>query len=141
MHGNTLNYGFKTPLFPAVPIIGIFLKIGLALYLLVTQPLSWGIAALWVLVGFVIYRMYTFKQEINHYAPVITSEGDLARKEFRILMPYTPENPDRLLKYAIRVAKEKDGEINILRIITVPQQTPLSAGFCGDCKESIHIIR
>ncbi|HEY6756796.1 MAG TPA: amino acid permease [Nitrososphaera sp.] len=128
MHGNTLNYGFKTPLFPAVPIIGIFLKIGLALYLLVTQPLSWGIAALWVLVGFVIYRMYTFKQEINHYAPVITSEGDLARKEFRILMPYTPENPDRLLKYAIRVAKEKDGEINILRIITVPQQTPLSAG-------------
>ncbi len=128
MHGDRLDYGFKTPLFPAVPIIGIFLKIGLALYLLVTQPLSWGIAALWVLVGFVIYRMYTFKQEINHYAPVITSEGDLARKEFRILVPYTPENPDRLLKYAVRVAKEKDGEINILRIITVPQQTPLSAG-------------
>ncbi len=69
MHGNTLNYGFKTPLFPAVPIIGIFLKIGLALYLLVTRPLTWGIATLWVLVGFVIYRMYTFKQEINHYAP------------------------------------------------------------------------
>jgi APA family basic amino acid/polyamine antiporter len=128
MHGDRLDYGFKTPLFPAVPIIGIFLKIGLALYLLVTQPLSWGIAALWVLVGFVIYRMYTFKQEINHYAPVITSEGDLARKEFRILVPYTPENPDRLLKYAVRVAKEKDGEINILRIIAVPQQTPLSAG-------------
>ena len=128
MHGNRLDYGFKTPLFPAVPIIGIFLKIGLALYLLVTQPLSWGIAALWVLIGFVIYRMYTFKQEIDHYAPVITSEGDLARKEFRILVPYTPENPDRLLKYAIRVAKENDGEINILRVITVPHQTPLSAG-------------
>ena len=72
--------------------------------------------------------MYTFKQEIDHYAPVITSEGDLARKEFRILVPYTPENPDRLLKYAVRVAKEKDGEINILRVITVPHQTPLSAG-------------
>jgi basic amino acid/polyamine antiporter, APA family len=128
IHGNRLDYGFKTPLFPAVPIIGIFLKIGLALYLLVTQPLSWGIAVLWILVGFVIYRMYTFKQEIDHYAPVITSEGDLARKEFRILIPYTPENPDRLLKYAIRVAKENDGEISILRIITVPHQTPLSAG-------------
>jgi hypothetical protein len=72
--------------------------------------------------------MYTFKQEVEHYAPVITSEGDLARKEFRILMPYTPENPDRLLKYAIRVAKENDGEISILRIITLPEQTPLSAG-------------
>jgi basic amino acid/polyamine antiporter, APA family len=128
MHGNRLNYGFKTPLFPAVPIIGIFLKLGLAFYLLVTQPLSWGITALWVLVGFILYRMYTFKQEVDHYAPVITSEGDLARKEFRILMPYTPENPDRLLKYAIRVAKENDGEISVLRVITVPQQTPLSAG-------------
>ena len=128
MHGNRLDYGFKTPLFPVIPIIGIFLKIGLALYLLATQPLSWGIAALWVLIGFVIYRMYTFKQEIDHYAPVITSEGDLARKEFRILVPYTPENPDRLLKYAIRVAKENDGEINILRVITVTHQTPLSAG-------------
>jgi basic amino acid/polyamine antiporter, APA family len=128
IHGNRLNYGFKTPLFPAIPIIGIFLKLGLAFYLLVTQPLSWGIAALWVLVGFILYRMYTFKQEVEHYAPVITSEGDLARKEFRILMPYTPENPDRLLKYAIRVAKENDGEISVLRIITVPLQTPLSAG-------------
>ena len=128
MHGNRLNYGFKTPLFPAIPITGIFLNIGLAFYLLVMQPLSWGITALWVLVGFILYRMYTFKQEVDHYAPVITSEGDLARKEFRILMPYTPENPDRLLKYAIRVAKENDGEISVLRVITVPQQTPLSAG-------------
>jgi basic amino acid/polyamine antiporter, APA family len=128
MHGNRLDYGFKTPLFPAIPIIGIFLKLGLAFYLLVTQPLSWGIAALWVLVGFILYRMYTFKQEVEHYAPVITSEGDLARKEFRILMPYTPENPDRLLRYAIRVAKENDGEVSVLRVITVPMQTPLSAG-------------
>ncbi|HEY7228584.1 MAG TPA: hypothetical protein VH481_10715 [Nitrososphaeraceae archaeon] len=32
------------------------------------------------------------------------------------------------MKYAIRVAKENFGEINILRVITVPKQTPLSAG-------------
>ena len=128
MYGDKLNYGFKTPLFPVIPIIGVFLKLGLALYLLVTQPLSWGITVLWVLVGFALYRMYTFKKEIDHYAPIITSEGDITRKDYRILIPYTPENPDRLIKYAIRVAKENDGEVNILRIITVPHQTPLSAG-------------
>ena len=50
------------------------------------------------------------------------------RKDFRILLPYTPENPDRLIQYAIKVAKEKDDEINILRTIRVPPQTPLSAG-------------
>jgi hypothetical protein len=89
---------------------------------------SWVISLLWIGVGFFLYRIYTFRREIDHYAPLITSEGDLTRKDFRILIPYTPENPDRLIKYAIRVAKENEGEINILRIITVPHQTPLSAG-------------
>jgi hypothetical protein len=128
MYGDKLDYGFRTPFFPIIPIIGIILMIGLALYLLVTAPLSWVIAVLWVLVGFAIYRIFTFRTEVDHYSPIITSEGNLAKKDFRILMPYTPENPDRLIKYAIRVAKEKDGEINIIRTITVPHQTPLSAG-------------
>jgi amino acid transporter len=128
MYGDKLSYGFKVPFFLAIPIIGIFLKLGLAVYLLITQPLSWGITVLWILVGFVLYRMYTFKKEVEHYAPVVTSEGALDRLNHRILVPYSPENPDRLAKYAIRAAKESDGEINILRVITVPNQTPLSAG-------------
>jgi basic amino acid/polyamine antiporter, APA family len=128
MHGDKLHYGFKTPLFPLIPTIGVFLNLGLAVYLLFTQPLSWGITFLWVLMGFLIYRLYTFKQEVQHYEPIVTSEGDLKRQDYRILIPYTPENPDRLLKYAIRIAKETEGEVNILRVITVPHQTPLSAG-------------
>ncbi|MDW0122171.1 MAG: amino acid permease [Nitrososphaeraceae archaeon] len=138
IYGNKLSYGFKTPFFPVIPIAGIFLKLGLALYLLFTQPLSWGIAILWILVGFGLYRMYTFKQEIQHYAPIVTSEGDLKREDYRILIPYTPEDPDRLLKYAIRAAKETAGEVTILRVITVPHQTPLSAGvaFADTAKRS-----
>jgi amino acid transporter len=128
MYGDKLHYGFKTPFFPVIPIVGVFLKLGLAIYLLITQPLSWVISLLWIAIGFAVYRIYTFRKEIEHYSPIITSEGDLTRKDFRILIPYTPENPDRLTKYAIRVAKENDGEINILRVITVPHQTPLSAG-------------
>ena len=128
MYGDKLKYGFKIPFFPIVPIIGIFLNLGLAVYLLITSPLSWVITIIWVLAGFTIYRLYTFKREIDHYAPIITSEGDLTRKDFRILMPYTPENPDRLIRYAVNLAHENDGEINVLRIITVPDQTPLSAG-------------
>jgi len=138
IYGDKLSYGFKTPLFPVIPIIGIFLNLGLALYLLVTQPLSWGITILWIVIGFVIYRMYTFKREMQHYAPIVTSEGDLNRQDYRILIPYTPENPDRLIKYAIRIAKDMAGEVNILRVITVPHQTPLSAGvaFADTAKRS-----
>ena len=128
MYGDKLHYGFKTPFFPTIPIVGVFLNLVLAIYLLITQPLSWVISLVWIAIGFAIYRIYTFRKEIEHYSPIITSEGDLTRKDFRILIPYTPENPDRLTKYAIRVAKENNGEINILRVITVPHQTPLSAG-------------
>jgi APA family basic amino acid/polyamine antiporter len=128
MYGDKLHYGFKTPFFPFVPVIGVIVKLGLAIYLLITQPFSWVISVLWIAIGFAVYRIYSFRKEIDHYAPIITSEGDLTRKDFRILIPYTPENPDRLIKYAIRVAKENDGEISILRVITVPHQTPLSAG-------------
>jgi basic amino acid/polyamine antiporter, APA family len=38
VYGDKLNYGFKIPLFPVIPIVDVFLKFGLALYLLVTQP-------------------------------------------------------------------------------------------------------
>jgi APA family basic amino acid/polyamine antiporter len=128
MYGNKLDYGFKTPLFPLIPVIGIVLKLGLAIYLLVTQPLSWVITILWILVGFVLYRMYTFKKEVEHYAPLVTQQGAEERRAYRVLLMYSPENPDRLAKYATRIARETAGEVNVLRIITVPLQTPLSAG-------------
>jgi amino acid transporter len=128
IYGDKLDYGFKTPFFPVIPIVGIFLKIGLAIYLLVTEPLSWVITIVWVAIGFAVYRVYIFRKELEHYAPTVTSEGALERKGFRILILYTPENPDRLIKFAIRVAKENNGEVDVLRVITVPEQTPLSAG-------------
>ncbi|MDF0680027.1 MAG: amino acid permease [Candidatus Nitrosocosmicus sp.] len=128
MYGNTLDYGFKTPFFPIIPVTGIVLMMGLALYLLVTAPFSWLITVLWALVGFVVYRLLTFTKEIANYCPIVTTEGNLSRKDFRILIPYTADDPDRLIKYAIRIAREKDAEINIVRTITIPHQTPLSAG-------------
>lgn len=128
IYGDKLDYGFKTPFFPVIPIVGIFLKIGLAIYLLLTEPLSWLITIVWVAIGFAVYRVYIFRKELEHYAPTVTSEGAMERKDFRILILYTPENPDRLIKFAIRVAKENNGEVDVLRVITVPGQTPLSAG-------------
>ena len=128
IYGDKLTYGYKMPLFPSIPIAGIFLNLGLAVYLLVTQPLSWGITALWILVGFVLYRMYTFKKEVEHYAPLVMTEGTPSRMSYRVLVLFSPENPDRLSRYAMRVARESAGEVNFLRVITVPMQTPLSAG-------------
>ncbi|MGI0082995.1 MAG: amino acid permease, partial [Nitrosopumilaceae archaeon] len=52
LYGHKLDYGFKTPLFPILPLVGVFSTIGLAIYLLVYNPLSWIIAIIWVIIGF-----------------------------------------------------------------------------------------
>ena len=66
-----LVYGFKTPFFPLVPVVGFALVSILAVYLLFSHPLSWVIAIVWIGIGFLIYKFYTSKKEIQHHAPLV----------------------------------------------------------------------
>ena len=75
MYGDKLDYGYKTPFFPYVSIIGIIM-LGLAIYLLITPPFSWAITVSWVLVGSFIYRIFTFKKE-EHYSPFQESQKNI----------------------------------------------------------------
>ena len=83
-----LDYGFKTPLFPLVPVVGFALVSILAVYLLFSQPLSWLIAIVWVAIGFLIYRFYTSRKEKEHHAPLIFNQSPEERKEYRILVVF-----------------------------------------------------
>ena len=121
-----LVYGFKTPLFPLVPVIGFALVSILAVYLLFSQPLSWLIAIVWVVVGFLIYRFYTSRKEKEHHAPLVFNQSPEERKEYRILVVFQKRTATKLTKLAEAIATQKDGEISFLNIITVPKQTPLS---------------
>ena len=125
LYGHTLNYGFKMPLFPVLPLIGIFTKIGLALYLLIYNPLSWLIAIIWILIGFSIYKIYSVKKEIEHYAPLVASEGPKERKDYRIMVVFD-QHSTKLAKIASAIAQQKDGEVSFLNIITIPIQLPLT---------------
>ncbi len=143
LYGEKLEYGFKIPLFPAIPIIGILLNIALALYIIVTQPISLVVMIIWVAIGLLMYRVYSFKQEVEHMAPLLTSTGYLERKDFRVLVQYMPEDPIKMIRYAMMVAEASDGEVNILRVITVPYQMPLSTGvaFVDDAIRSFVPVR
>ena len=121
-----LVYGFKTPLFPLVPVIGFALVSILAIYLLFSQPLSWLIAIVWVGVGFLIYKLYTSKKEKEYHAPLVYNQSPAERKEYRILVIFNKQTATKLTKLAAAIAEQKNGEISFLNIITVPKQTPLS---------------
>jgi hypothetical protein len=128
-----LVYGFKTPFFPLVPIIGFAVVSILAIYLLFSQPLSWVIAIVWIAVGFLIYKLYTSKREKQATAPLVFNQEPSERKEYRILVVFSKSTATKLAKIAAAIADQKDGEISFLSVINVPKQTPLSfASKAGD---------
>jgi len=139
VYGHKLDYGFKIPLFPLVPIIGIITKIGLALYLLFFNPISWLIAIIWIMIGFTIYKMHTSKKEIEHYAPVIINEMPRIRKEYRILVNYNANSIKNLSKIAKIISKGKNAEISYLNIVQIPLQLPLSVAQETSDREVINI--
>src|SRR5437899_467404 len=128
LYGHKLDYGFKIPLFPIMPVIGICAKVGLAVFLLIYNPLSWAIAIVWILIGFSIYKLYIAKKEIEHYAPLVANEGPSHRKDYRIMVVFNKKTAEKLVKIASAIAKDKNGEISLLSIVTIPIQIPLSMG-------------
>ncbi len=121
-----LSYGFKTPFFPLVPIVGFAVVSILAVYLLFSQPLSWVIALIWIAIGFVIYKLYTSKKEKQANTPLVFTQEPEERKEYRILVVYSRNTAKKLTKIATAIADQNDGEISFLNTITIPKQTPLS---------------
>ncbi|MDE1866792.1 MAG: hypothetical protein KGI08_03655 [Thaumarchaeota archaeon] len=126
LYGHKLDYGFKIPLFPLMPLIGIFAKAGLAIFLLIYNPLSWVIAIVWILIGFSIYKLYISKKEIEHYAPLVANIGPSQRKDYRIMVVFNKKTVEKLVTIASSIAKDKDGEISLLNVATIPIQIPLS---------------
>jgi len=81
-----------------MPLIGIFAKAGLAIFLLIYNPLSWVIAIIWILIGFSIYKLYIVKKEIEHYAPLVASIGPQQRKDYRIMVVFNKKTIESLLQ-------------------------------------------
>ena len=126
LYGKTLEYGFKTPFFPLIPVLGMISAAALSIYLLFFNPLSWAVAILWIIIGFIIYKFYTSKKELEHYAPLALKEGPEERKDYRILIIFNKKTVSKLAQIGLAVANEKQGEISFLNAVKVPRQVPLT---------------
>jgi nucleotide-binding universal stress UspA family protein len=124
-----LTYGYVMPFFPYIPLIAIVLQIGLAVWLIHKSIIAWIVAAVWITLGFVVYMLYSRSRvpEEREKISVLREIRDLVTKDYQIMVPVAnPENAARLMDYAGKIAKAKDGEILVLNMVTVPEQTPLS---------------
>ena len=92
------------------------------------QSIKWVIAIIWILIGFSIYKLHISKKEIEHYAPLVANIGPTERKNYRIMVVFNKKTIEKLVKIASTIAKDKDGEISLLNVATIPLQIPLSMG-------------
>lgn len=130
------QFGFRAPLFPYIPLVGIATKAFLVVYLYKSSPQAWGIAVAWILAGLVFYYAYVRpneKQELVVEArPAFAARpADRTRKAYRILVLLSspaPSTARNLARVAGTLAKSLDGEVLVLYPVTVPDVTPLAEG-------------
>jgi amino acid transporter/nucleotide-binding universal stress UspA family protein len=121
--------GFKAPLFPLLPILGIVSNLGLAIYQFTFQPMAWYISLAWIGIGLVIYYAYTSQLEAAEVPPetLIVHEEVLAVKEYSVLLPVANQRQaHQLAILGAAIAKEKDGEVLALHVVRLPVQLSLS---------------
>lgn len=119
---------FRVPWVPLLPALGIVAN----LYLLSQiahhgLPFWLAIAALLVgMVGFLVWKgLRSEEQQMGGERSWVAHEqAHAAKSRFRVLVPIAnPANIDSFIDLAACVAKERDGEIIALRVVTVPEQT------------------
>ncbi len=129
-YGDKLDYGFLIPFFPVLPVVAIALMVGIAVFMFHFSPIAWFFVIGWVASGFVLYYAYARGREREkRVTPVVLREAPATAERYRILVPVAnPERAEALIDFASMMAEERDGEVVLLHVITVPSQTPLRVG-------------
>lgn len=137
--GDELEYGYISPYFPYVPIVGILTKLFLAIYFFNYSPLAWLLAIGWILAGLVVFLVYSQgrirRTELASEVRVLSEERSAAGRPNQILVPIANrETAHRLLELASTLARQTDSELLVTTVVTIPVQTPLEEGesYVGD---------
>lgn len=120
--------GYKSPLFPLFPFLGIITQSVLIIIMFSYSPKSFFVSLLWIGMGLSIYYGYAKQTEKAEVGPkVIIEEKELVHKDFRLVLGIEKKAEVLpLMNLALAMAKENDGEIFVTNIIPLPPQTPLS---------------
>jgi len=135
---------YRVPWMPWPPLLGIVLQLLLTPFLLSALGLQVGFGpdshgfvalvtmAVWMGIGLVVYLGYAKGREaekLEREAPAVVAEETPDHRDYRLLVPVAnPRSVDQLMRTAIDLARDRDGEIVVMTVVTVPQQTPLEEG-------------
>jgi amino acid transporter len=139
-----LELPFEIPYMTTIPILSIVFQLLLAPFFLFEQGLEVGFGessqgfialvtmGLWFALSVVVYVGYSSEREaqkLEAETPTIVAERATETRESQLVVPIAnPESVAQLMRTAIDIARERNAEIHVVSVVTVPPQTPLSEG-------------
>jgi APA family basic amino acid/polyamine antiporter len=127
--GDELLYGFVMPFFPFFPVLAICAQALLALWLVHMSVIAWAIAPLWILSGILIYYTYskTRVKAGEHDIFVLEEESAPEGDGYRIMVACAnPNSAVGLVRSTYKLCGAKEARVELLHMIPVPEQVPLS---------------
>jgi amino acid transporter len=134
-----LRRGFKVPWVPLVPIIGIILQLGLAVFLFFYSPMAWLGAAVWIGLGLVVFYSYSRRRD-RSYEQLVAVREAAERQEYRILVCVgNLKWGEILLKAAAAATWHYNGELIVLSVVEVHDHDLLARGLeqAGKVEEAL----
>ncbi|ELZ19670.1 UspA domain-containing protein [Halosimplex carlsbadense 2-9-1] len=125
-----LDRGFRVPLVPVIPAIAVLANLGLLVNVGLTALLiGLGVEVLGVVVWFVWKSRTPPVEELEEQTPTAVAEYRSSGEDYQVVVPIAnPRNARQLMRTAMTLAEDNDGEILVMSVVTVPDQTPLSRG-------------
>lgn len=124
-----LDRGYIIPWFPGVPIIGIIVKILLAIFLYELSPVAWYTAVAWIVGGAVFYYVYSRPRELERTeTPLVQEVVEPHTRRHNILVSIANEyHIDPLAQVAKAIAREKQSAIWGMHAVQVPNIVPIGS--------------
>jgi APA family basic amino acid/polyamine antiporter len=129
--GDELTYGFVMPFFPFFPVMAITAQVLLAVFLFQMSWIAWVIAPCWIVVGIIVYRLYSKSRVIPSEEEIVVIEEEEGEPEegdkYRVMVPIAnPNNALSIVGTTLKICKNKDARIDLLHMVAVPDQIALS---------------
>ena len=126
-----IDIGFKTPLFPLFPVVGIVSTIGIAAYLWWFIPEAWYVAAVWIAIGLAVSTVARPEEKFVSIAEARrVPQQPLPREQvqrYRVFLALENVGDLRLLNFAGILARYFKGDLTVNNVLEVPRAMPLEA--------------
>ena len=130
------------PFFPWLPILAIVCQGVLAVWLVHMSLIAWIIAPLWIISSILIFIFYSKQRAVatEDEVQVIEEESAPESDEYRIMVAVAnPDNAISIIRSTYYISEAKKAQVNLLHMVPVPYQVPLTDAkkFMLEGKEAI----